>query len=163
MKQKDFDNYTIYIPASETDKKVYREYGKKEAWEEDIWKHIIFEQPMKRKEVDEFRTEMDIHIQPSFAEAFGLITAESMLIGLPVVSVASGANLELIEDGVSGLLYRKGDATDMAEKVITMAEDDELRQEICKNAMASAEKLYTMFANCQAIYNIYESILNNRR
>jgi UDP-glucose:tetrahydrobiopterin glucosyltransferase len=42
-------------------------------------------------------------------EAFGIVTAEAMACGTPVVAYARGANVELVEDGVSGALVPPDD------------------------------------------------------
>lgn len=54
-------------------------------------------------------------VAPSeWMEAFGLIVVEAMAAGVPTVASAHGAFVELVEDGVTGLLYRPGDAGSLA-------------------------------------------------
>nr|WP_300016272.1 glycosyltransferase [Pseudonocardia sp.] len=54
-------------------------------------------------------------IAPSvWLEAFGLVVVESMAAGVPVVAAAHGAFIELVDDGVTGLLHRPGDAASLA-------------------------------------------------
>ncbi|MDO4556727.1 MAG: glycosyltransferase family 4 protein [Lachnospiraceae bacterium] len=53
----------------------------------------------------------------SRSEAFGRITPEYMSLGLQVIASDSGANPELIEDGVSGYIYKQADLKDLAEKI----------------------------------------------
>ena len=56
-------------------------------------------------------------------EAFGRVTVEYMLQNLAVIASDAGANSEIIENGVSGLLYRLGDVDDLARKMIMYLED----------------------------------------
>ena len=51
-----------------------------------------------------------IFVLPSRAEPFGLALVEAMALGCPCVAVAAGGPLEIIEDGVSGLLVAPDDA-----------------------------------------------------
>ncbi|TQM63399.1 glycosyltransferase [Klugiella xanthotipulae] len=61
--------------------------------------------------------EADVGITASRAEAFGRGTTEYMALGLPVLASRAGANLELVEDGVTGILFDSGDAHSLAEAI----------------------------------------------
>jgi len=50
-------------------------------------------------------------------EAFGRATVEAMLLGKPVIGAKSGGTLELIKEGLNGLLYTPGDYHELAEKI----------------------------------------------
>ncbi|MEU2791794.1 glycosyltransferase [Streptomyces sp. NPDC007100] len=54
-------------------------------------------------------------VAPStWLEAFGLVVVEAMAAGVPAVAAGHGAFVELVEDGVSGLLHRPGDSASLA-------------------------------------------------
>lgn len=53
-------------------------------------------------------------------EAFGRVTLESLLYGVPVIGAASGGTLELISDGKNGYLYEAGNPEDLSEKMISL-------------------------------------------
>jgi len=53
-------------------------------------------------------------------ETFGLVMAEAMSHGVPVVASNIGAVPELVEDGATGLLFKPGDAGDLAGKMRVM-------------------------------------------
>jgi len=53
----------------------------------------------------------------SRSEAFGRVTVEAMKLGKPVVGADRAATSELIQDGITGFLYRPGDAGDLAGKL----------------------------------------------
>jgi glycosyltransferase involved in cell wall biosynthesis len=48
-------------------------------------------------------------------ESFGLVVVEAMAAGVPAVAAAHGAFVELVEDSVTGLLHRPGDAASLTE------------------------------------------------
>jgi glycosyltransferase involved in cell wall biosynthesis len=50
-------------------------------------------------------------------EALGLVAVEPGLLGLPVVAANSGGLPEAVVDGKTGLLFRRGDAADLSEKL----------------------------------------------
>ncbi|MGH2922903.1 MAG: glycosyltransferase family 4 protein [Solirubrobacterales bacterium] len=81
---------------------------------------------------------MLLHCRPD--EAFGMVLIEAMALGLPVVAPAAGGPLEIVEEGVTGLLFRPGDATDAADKVIRLLADPELMRTMGAAARARVER-----------------------
>ncbi|MBN2564016.1 MAG: glycosyltransferase family 4 protein [Phycisphaerae bacterium] len=59
----------------------------------------------------------DVLLMCSQKEAFGRVTVEGMLAGLPVIGTRSGGTPEIVEDGLCGLLYTPGDVGQMARHV----------------------------------------------
>ncbi|MFI5965615.1 glycosyltransferase [Streptomyces asoensis] len=54
-------------------------------------------------------------VAPStWLEAFGLVVVEAMAAGVPTVAAGHGAFVELVDDGVTGLLHRPGDSASLA-------------------------------------------------
>jgi len=70
----------------------------------------------------------DIVCQVSnWEEVFGWVIAEGMAYGKPIVGTRVGAIPEIIEDGSSGYLVDRGDDHAMAEKILTLVQNKELR------------------------------------
>jgi glycosyltransferase involved in cell wall biosynthesis len=65
----------------------------------------------------------DVALSPTTIDAFGRVTAEAMRRGRPVVGAAAGGTVELIEDGVNGLLYPPDDVPALAEIIGRLAAD----------------------------------------
>jgi 2-polyprenyl-3-methyl-5-hydroxy-6-metoxy-1,4-benzoquinol methylase len=60
---------------------------------------------------------IDVVVHASLGEPFGLVVVEAMALGKPVVATAAGGPVEIIEDGVSGILTRPGDVAALAGAV----------------------------------------------
>jgi glycosyltransferase involved in cell wall biosynthesis len=70
----------------------------------------------------------DIQIQCSqWQEAFCLAVAEGMSASLPIVASRIGGLPELVEDGVNGFLFDPKSDQQLANALLTLASDDELR------------------------------------
>ena len=86
---------------------------------------------------------MDIFAVPSFVEGFGLTAAEAMAAALPVVaSNVAGLN-EVVMDGVSGLLVRPGNPSELARAILTLLRDPKQAQRI---GMAGKERVRELFS-----------------
>jgi len=59
---------------------------------------------------------------------------EYMACGVPPVITDIGAAREIVEEGVTGLLFEAGNAKDLAEKIVLLIEDGKLRREIGERA-----------------------------
>lgn len=58
---------------------------------------------------------MDIYVNPTLDEGFGIAVVEAMLARIPVVLADAGAHPELIDDGHTGLLYPGGNSEALAD------------------------------------------------
>jgi glycosyltransferase involved in cell wall biosynthesis len=73
---------------------------------------------LNRNQLDGFYRNARFLVVPSvWFEPFGLVVAEAMSRGLPVIASRIGGLPEIIEDGVTGLLFEPGNADDLAEKM----------------------------------------------
>lgn len=65
----------------------------------------------------DFMKKSDLCLNCSKQEAFGLITVESMKLGIPVIASNTGGNLELVQNNNNGLLYSQGNYKSLSEKI----------------------------------------------
>jgi glycosyltransferase involved in cell wall biosynthesis len=75
----------------------------------------------------------DLMILPSQLESFGLAALEAMACKVPAIATQVGGIPELIDDGVSGLLYAVGDVDAMAAGTIALLKDRD-RLEVMRDA-----------------------------
>lgn len=64
----------------------------------------------------------DAFVFPSVTETLGLVIAEAMASGLPVVAARSGPTIEQVSDGEDGLLYDRGDEQSLLSAVDRLGE-----------------------------------------
>jgi glycosyltransferase involved in cell wall biosynthesis len=67
-----------------------------------------------RSTLADLRRQAFLTVVASRSETFGIVAAEAMVQGCPLVATRAGAIAEVVEDGVTGLLCRPDDAADLA-------------------------------------------------
>ena len=90
---------------------------------------------------DAFRG-MDVYVQPSRAEGFGLSVVQAMTAGLPVVVSSAGSLPELVDRGRSGLIVREGGPAALASALRGLLEDEERRRLMGRRAAAEARERF---------------------
>ena len=100
----------------------------------------------------------DCGIVCSRREGFGLATAEFMAAGLAVIASDTGANSELIEDGVSGLIYHYQDVADLSAKIETLYKDPGKLDSFGRGARNAVEEKFTIGVNCRGILDVYREV-----
>jgi len=85
----------------------------------------------------------DVFALPSEGEGFGLVFAEAMAYGLPIVCVNAGAAPEIVVDEVSGLVAEPRNTGDLSAKLLRLASDKELRVRLGREARRRFEDHYS--------------------
>jgi glycosyltransferase involved in cell wall biosynthesis len=100
-------------------------------------------------------------IMPSiWYENFPRTLVESFACGLPVIASRIGALAELIEDGVTGLLFEAGNPADLASKMHWAQQNPEIMRQMGKNARSLYQANYTPEQNYMQLIAIYEAAIN---
>lgn len=102
-------------------------------------------------------------VAPSMAmETFGLVVAEAMAAEVPAVAAAHGAFVELIDDSVTGLLHRPGDATSLASCLRRIAADPARNQEMGQAARLRYEKGFSPAVGLERLMDEYRTAIAGR-
>jgi glycosyltransferase involved in cell wall biosynthesis len=81
-----------------------------------------------------FISAADVVVMPSAGEAQARVYLETQASERTLVASDIAAAREVIEDGETGLLFRTGDASDLADRILMAARDPELRRAIGRKA-----------------------------
>ncbi|HEX2112350.1 MAG TPA: glycosyltransferase [Gaiellaceae bacterium] len=86
---------------------------------------------------------MDVLVNASIGEPFGIVLLEAMAAGVPVVAVDAGGPVEIVEAGRSGLLIASGTPTEIADAVERILTDEELARRLRASGRARVQRLFT--------------------
>jgi len=105
--------------------------------------HLLFTGAVSAAELDRWYRGARVFAMPAEREGFGLVYLEAMARGLPVVAGASGASLEIIDDGQSGFLVAPDDYRELARRIVALLEDRRLRAAMGNAARARFVERFT--------------------
>ena len=99
----------------------------------------------------------DAVISSSRIEGLPFNIMEAMYAGRPIVASAVKGHVDLIADGVTGLLYPYGDADACARQVVRLWESEPLRRQLAEQAQAAAAQ-YALERVFPAVTGQYASL-----
>lgn len=102
-------------------------------------------------------------VMPSlWPETFGIVAAEAMSHGVPVVASRIGALPETVVDGETGLLARPGDAADLADRIARVWNDPALARRLGANGRRRAEEEFSEDVHVARLVGVYEAVARRR-
>lgn len=100
---------------------------------------------------------IDLFVEPSLQEGFGLSVLQAMATGLPVIACGVGGIYSLVEDRVTGILIPAGDADALAEAMRELLANPTLCEDLSANARSRVEKEFAAPVICQRLLAYYEN------
>jgi glycosyltransferase involved in cell wall biosynthesis len=111
----------------------------------------------------DFFSGLDIFVLASrHEEGFGLVVAEAMATGRPVIATDSGGAREVLVDKQTGILVEKANPNELAEAILLMAATPELRKRMGNEGRRRAELCFDMSKQAQRLKTILTSVGNHQ-
>ena len=157
LKKKGIDNFVFVIAGRGAQKENMIKLIK----EADVEENFRFLDFVSYDEMPQVYRMADVFVLPSYPtmtwqEQFGMVLIEALASGKPVISTMSGGIPEVLGD--AGILIPSGDYFQLAENILRLMKDDNLRDALGKKALKIAEELYDAKKNGMQ----FKGILENR-
>ena len=157
LKKKGIDNFVFAIAGRGAQKENMIKLIK----EADVEENFRFLDFVSYDEMPQVYRMADVFVLPSYPtmtwqEQFGMVLIEALASGKPVISTMSGGIPEVLGD--AGILIPSGDYFQLAENILRLMKDDNLRDALGKKALKIAEELYDAKKNGMQ----FKGILENR-
>jgi glycosyltransferase involved in cell wall biosynthesis len=91
-------------------------------------------------------------------EPFGRVIVESMLARRPIVAARAGGVIEIVEEGVDGLLYTPGDVAALTEALGALHDDQKLRTRLVAQGYLTAVERFGTKAYVEGVERILKDV-----
>ena len=112
---------------------------------------VTFHDAVAREDLGRFYSRADIFTFPSLYEGFGIVLAEAMHAGLPIVATRTGPAGEILHEGENALIVPPADSAALAHAIRTLASDPDMREEFARRSRELASSLPTWKQTCDSI------------
>jgi len=131
------DNLSLHLYGSEADGGGIRKRMDQERFQNSVFYEGVTSLP------ESILQNAQIGVIPSYREGLPLALLEMMACGLPVVASDIPEIKSIITDGKDGLLFKCGDAYELAYKLQQLINNEQLKIQLGKEARKTIEKYYS--------------------
>lgn len=112
----------------------------------------------RRSDIPDIVRAVDVVVNASVAEPFGLTVLEAQACGIPAVATRAGGVVEFVEHEVTGLLVPPMEPGPMAEAIERVLTDHELVEQMTAKALANANPDRGLEAQYDEIAEMYRGL-----
>jgi glycosyltransferase involved in cell wall biosynthesis len=113
----------------------------------------------ERRDVPDLLQALDLYVQPSLLEGFGLSVLEAMAARRAVVASRTGGLPEVVADGVTGTLVPPGDPTALASEILNLLQDPSRRARLGEAGLARARERFPLEKMVRGWTRIYRELI----
>lgn len=114
-----------------------------------------------RSDIGEMLSITTVLVHPATMEGFANCVLQAMAAEVPVVVSAVGGMPESVHDGVNGYLIPPQDADAIAEAVVKLLADPELRARMGRDGRRIVEDRFCPERMVEGVLSVYEKVLNS--
>ncbi|MBE7548644.1 MAG: glycosyltransferase family 4 protein [Planctomycetia bacterium] len=112
-----------------------------------------------REDVKSYLSAIDIFVNPSREEPFGLVNLEAMAMEKAIVATRTGGSLETIIDSETGYIVPVGDVLCLSKRILELTEDKELRNYFGKNSRKRVMQYFTVEQYYSGVQTVINKVL----
>ncbi|MBI4744263.1 MAG: glycosyltransferase family 4 protein [Actinobacteria bacterium] len=126
----------------------------------DLKKQVKLMGMLPRREILNLLNGCEVFVCPSRIEPFGIVNLEAMAAGKPVIASKVDGVPEVIEDGVNGILVEPENVNQLAESIINLLKNGDLRNRLSVNGRKIVEEKYSWEVVGERYFDLFKSIVN---
>jgi glycosyltransferase involved in cell wall biosynthesis len=115
-----------------------------------------------REDIPQLLALTDVMVLPSKDEPFGIVLVEAMAAGKPVIATRTGGPLDIVTEGVTGLLVEAGDAGQLADAILQLLGDPERAAAMGRAGRKRAEEHFDISRVLTQLYDVYDKMLKHQ-
>jgi len=117
-----------------------------------VSERVTFHGAVSHEVLGHFYSRADIFTFPSLYEGYGIVLAEAMQAGLPIVATRIGPVNEIVREGENALLVPPADSAALAGAIRRLADEPGLRDNFGRRSRELAGSLPTWKQTCDSVF-----------
>jgi glycosyltransferase involved in cell wall biosynthesis len=154
--RKEIPNVTLRVVGDGVKRTYYKAYADRQG----LVDAVTFMGRLEGERLVEEYQKAHVLVHPTSKESFGMVIAEAMACGLPVVSTTVGGIPELVESGVTGVLVSPNDMAQFTKEVIALLHNPERADMFGKAGRVKVLTGYSWEGREQAYQRLFLSVLH---
>ena len=126
-----------------------------------IQANVIFNGYIPETEIPQYFALADIFAFHSTYETFGVVLAQAMASGKPIVSVKSSAIPEVVDNGLNGLLVEPLNSEEFAAAILKLLDNKGLCEKLSQNAREKAVSEYSWTSIALRYEKVFERLISS--
>lgn len=110
-------------------------------------------------DIEKYFKVADVALSASKQEGLGINLVEAMMCGAPVIATIDRGHCTVVDDRVNGILFPQNDAKALADAIIELYQNEELRSKMSKEAIKKSAE-FEIEKSLDAMSKIYYDFLN---
>ena len=119
---------------------------------------VTFHGVIANEKLPEVLQKMDVFVNCSVKESFGVALVEAMACGIPVVATDTVGFREVVDDGVTGYVLKDREPETMAQALLKLLADSELRDRLGKAGRKRVLENYDWEQNVTTMENLFKKV-----
>ena len=141
----------------------YYEKVKRYVKENNLCDRVRFAGFMKSEDVAKKISDSLAVCLPSKYESFGMVLAEAMAVGKPVIASNVGGIPHVVKDGINGLLSEPGNIGQLSEKIRFLINNRDVAIEMGEKGREEAVKRWHPDIIAEKTMKVYEKVIEDQR
>ena len=119
---------------------------------------VVLAGKVSRAEIGTYFRAADLFVHGALIEASGNVLLEAMASGLPIVCTDAGGPAEYVLDGECGFVVPVGDSAAMADRIITLLDDEAMRRRFGQEGRRRAEEFLSYDRMIDEVIDLYTAV-----
>ncbi|MFC1615642.1 glycosyltransferase family 4 protein [Patescibacteria group bacterium] len=115
----------------------------------------------KQKHIPKLLKASDIFCLSSKREAFGLVNAEAMIAGLPIVATNAGGIPEVVENGKTGTIVGTKNSEALSEALINLIENPDKRKKMSEAGKKRVYEKFDAMVMAREYQKVYQKLIKS--
>ena len=115
-----------------------------------------------RDDLSRFLPSLDVNVMSSFTEGLPVILLEAGAAALPTIATSVGGIPEVLDDGRTGYLVPSGDASALAQRIVTLLDNSVERQTMGRSARERVRRDFSFKTMSRRYDELFQKLVNGR-